>query len=329
MPGKVYAIAEHWEGRLKNISWEAVAFGQQIADVWGGQVTALLLGSGIQPLAEELRQGDLAGVLVAEHQKLKPYNPDAYVAALRQIVQEDRPGYVVMAHSYRTIDFGPKLAAAFRKPLLANCVGLGPAEGGLRFLRPVFHNKLNAAVHLASDPPHFVSLQAGAVAADKARRGCPVPVVNRQVSLEQVEIRRKQVEIVEAVKGRVDLGKARIIVGVGRGIKNQESLKLVEDLALALGAEIGASRPIVDNEWLSRDRQIGSSGQTVTPRLYIACGISGAIQHLVGMQNSECIVAINKDPNAPIFSVATYGIVGDLFEVVPALAKKLREEQSE
>jgi len=229
-----------------------------------------------------------------------------------------------MGHVYQNIDLAPKLAARLKTGLVTDCVELRQEEGELLFTRQMFRNKLNADIAVHSDRPWIATIQAGAYPVDNLEKGSAV-VVSRNVDLSAVQFQRKSLETLEMTKKRVDLSQAEVIVGIGRGVKKQENMAIIEELAQVLGAEIGASRPVVDNEWLGRDRQIGSSGQTVSPKLYIAAGISGAIQHVVGIKNSGCIVAINSDQNAPIFNVATYGIVGDLVEIIPALTKKLQE----
>jgi len=326
MPDKIYVVLDHNQGKLRNASLEALAMGQQLATQTGKEVHAVLLGGDVSALAQHAAQFQLSSVISVQNERLAEYDPDYTTAALSQVLASGQPQIVLFAHTYQNIDLLPKLAAALRKPLITECVGFRNDTGRLVFVRPMFRNKLNADVGVQSDYPWLISVQAGAFSADNLVKG-NAPSVSEAVDLASIQSKRKTVETVQAAKGKVDLTRAEIIVGVGRGIRKPENLQIVKELAEVLRGEVGASRPVVDNEWLERERQIGSSGQTVNPKLYIACGISGAIQHLVGMKNSGCIVAINTDANAPIFNIATYGIVGDLTEIVPALTKKIREEK--
>ena len=325
MPGKIYVLIDHGQGKIRGGSWEALALGQQMALGTGKTLQAVILGRDTAELADQVASKRVDRVIAAQHDRLAEYDPDAYSAALHQILLADIPDLLLMAHIYQNIDLAPKLAAALGRGLVTDCIGYRLNDGQLVFVRQMFRNKLNADIRIHSDPPWIVTLQAGAVSSDELEEGSGT-IEGRSVDLSSVPQRRVQLEAIQAMKGKVDLNKAEVIVGVGRGIKKAENLKIIEDLAQALNAEIGASRPVVDNDWMERERQIGSSGQTVSPKLYIGCGISGAIQHVVGMKGADCIVAINTDANAPIFNIATYGIVGDLFEIVPALTKKLREE---
>jgi electron transfer flavoprotein alpha subunit len=247
-----------------------------------------------------------------------PYTADAYTAAVEELVRKVTPQLVVFGHTYQTRDYAPKLAARFGSVLIGDVIAARPPV----FVRQMFQGKFNADVRLTGDGPHFVSIQAGAWRADAASARVetfsPTSVTSRQVA---------EPPFREAARA-VDLTAADIIVSVGRGIKEKENILVVEALAQALGAELAASRPICDAGWLPMDRQVGSSGQTVSPKVYIAVGISGAIQHLVGMKGAKTVVAINKDPDAPIFEVAHYGIVGDLFEVVPALVEEIKKTKA-
>ncbi|MEE8587291.1 MAG: electron transfer flavoprotein subunit alpha/FixB family protein [Acidobacteriota bacterium] len=324
MSGKIYVLIDHGQGKIRGGSWEALAFGQQMASETGKTLHAVILGRDAA-LAGQIASKRVDSVIAAQHDRLAEYDPDAFSAALQQILMADIPDLLLMAHIYQNIDLAPKLAAALGRGLVTDCIGYRLNDGQLVFVRQMFRSKLNADIRVRSEPPWIVTLQAGAISSDELEEGSGT-IEGRSVDLSSVPQRRVQLEAIQAMKGKVDLNKAEVIVGVGRGIKKAENLKIIEDLAQALNAEIGASRPVVDNDWMERERQIGSSGQTVSPKLYIGCGISGAIQHVVGMKSANCIVAINTDANAPIFNIATYGIVGDLFEIVPALTKKLREE---
>jgi len=318
----ILVIAEQREGTLNRASWEAIAAAQQA----GGPVKVALLGSGIDVLAGELAAAEAQEVLAVEGEALGAYTADGYVTALAALIGQEQPERVFFAHTYQTRDFAPALAARLERALITDVTAIKADSGAPVYVRPVFQGKLNADVTAEGPAPHLVTIQIGAYRADGVRRGAAAaPVRKAEVAADASAIRQKPEEPFKEAKQAVDLSQAERIVAVGRGIKGQEHLKLVEDLAAALGAEIAASRPICDAGWLPMDRQIGSSGQTVAPKLYIALGISGAIQHLVGMKGARTIVAINKDAEAPIFEIADFGIAGDLFEVVPAMIAELKK----
>jgi electron transfer flavoprotein alpha subunit len=278
---------------------------------------------GASSLANEIAVYDLEKVISAEHDQLTDYTPDAYADALEKVIRATNPSYVIMSHTYLARDFAPKVAARFQKGLIGDCIRMNVDGGKATFTRRIFLGKLDADVVSEGEPPTFVTFQSGAFRGDQASKGSGAPVESMKV--EVGEVRMKPEAPFQEAKQAVDLSKADIIVAVGRGIKSKDNLALAEKLAEALGGDLAASRPICDAEWLPIDRQIGSSGQTVAPKLYVAIGISGAIQHLVGMKNSQTIVAINKDPEAPIFDIADYGIVGDLFEAVPVLTEEIKK----
>jgi len=304
------------------ISWETLAAGQQLARELQLPVSAAVLGQGIDALAAELAQKQLEHVYLVEHELLTNYTPDTYAAAVRQLIEKIQPRVVIFPHTYQVRDFLPKLATAMDRVAVSDVVAHRVEEGKLVLVRQLFQGKLNVDVSFAGDPPYLASLQAGAYRADKIDAGS-APV--EKFAPELTPSRIKPLELFREAARAVDLTAAEIIVSVGRGIKEAENIPIVQKLADALGAELAASRPICDSGWLPMERQVGSSGQTVAPKMYLAVGISGAIQHLVGMKGSKTIVAINKDANAPIFEVADYGIVGDLFQVVPALVEEIQK----
>ncbi|MDQ3804434.1 MAG: electron transfer flavoprotein subunit alpha/FixB family protein [Acidobacteriota bacterium] len=322
MSNGILVFVEHREGVVNKTSFEAVAAAQQLGAALGQQVTAVVLGTDATP-ANEVAGYNVARVVSAESAKLDVYTPDAYADAMEQVVRAASPQFVIMPHTYLVRDYAPKLAARFGKGLISDCVRARAEGGGVTFTRRIFLGKLDADVVAEGEPPVFATFQSGAYRPDQAEKGGGAPVESMPVEVGEVRMRPEPP--FQEVKGAVDLSKAEVIVAVGRGIKSQENLALAERLAEALGGEIAASRPICDAGWLPIDRQIGSSGQTVAPKLYVALGISGAIQHLVGMKNASTIVAVNKDPEAPIFDIADYGIVGDLFEVVPALTEEVKK----
>jgi electron transfer flavoprotein alpha subunit len=265
-------------------------------------------------------------VTVVDSPALAEYTADGYVIALKALIGQLSPDLVFLPHTYQARDFAPALASRLSRPLVTDVIGLRAQDGGLVYTRPVFQGKLSADVAASGPAPHLVTFQIGAFRADAAKRGASAAAVNTaSVNVDASAIRQKPEAPFKEAKQAVDLSQAERIVAIGRGIKGQEHIAIAQQLAQALGAELAASRPICDAGWLPMDRQIGSSGQTVAPRLYVALGISGAIQHLVGMKGSRTIVAINKDADAPIFEVADYGIAGDLFEVVPALIAELNK----
>ena len=324
----ILVVAEQREGKLNRASWEAIAAAQQI----GGELKIALLGSGVDGVASELAAAEVAEVVVVDAPALEHYTSDGHVMALAGLIAQESPSLVLLPHTYQTRDFAPALAARLQRALITDVTTLKFPEGASRtahpaslvFGRPVFQGKMSAEVSAEGPAPHFITCQIGAFRADAVKRGGSAAAVRKvPVEVDASKIRQKPEAPFKEAKQAVDLSQAERIVAVGRGIKGQEHLKLVEQLAQALGAEIAASRPICDAGWLPMDRQIGSSGQTVAPKLYLALGISGAIQHLVGMKGARTIVAINKDPEAPIFEIANYGIEGDLFEVVPAMIAEL------
>jgi electron transfer flavoprotein alpha subunit len=321
----ILVIAEQKDGTLNRASWEAIAAGQQL----GGGATPVkvaIFGQGVSAPAAELAQAAVAEVITVEHDALAAYTPDAFVQAAADLVAQTAPAHVILAHTYQTRDFAPALAARLDRALVTDVIALRDAGGRPLFARPVFQGKLVADVALEGPSPHLVTVQIGAFRADAVEKGsAPAPLAAASVTIDPAAVRQKPEPPFQEAKQAVDLSQAERIIAVGRGIKAQEHIAVAEQLAAAFGAELAASRPICDNGWLPMERQIGSSGQTVAPKLYIAVGISGAIQHLVGMKGSRTIVAINKDAEAPIFEVADYGIAGDLFEVAPALIAELKK----
>jgi electron transfer flavoprotein alpha subunit len=318
----IVVIAEQREGKLNRATWETIAAAQQ----GGDPITVVVLGRSVASVAGELAAADVKEIVALEAAALEPYTPDGYVAALAAVIGELSPSLLLLPHTYQTRDFAPALAARLQCAIVTDCVSIKRDGGGLVFVRPMFQGKLSADVVPEGPAPHIVTIQIGAYRGDSAKRGASAaPVRTAAAKVEASAIRQKPEAPFKEAKQAVDLSQAERIVAVGRGIKGQEHIALAEKLAKALGAEVAASRPICDSGWLPMDRQIGSSGQTVAPKLYFALGISGAIQHVVGMKGSRTIAAINKDAEAPIFEVADYGIVGDLFEVVPAMIAELEK----
>jgi electron transfer flavoprotein alpha subunit len=318
----IVVVAEQREGKLNRATWETLAAAQQA----GGPITVVVPGALVAGIAGELAAADVKEILALESPALEPYTPDGYVAALAGSIGELAPALVLLPHTYQTRDFAPALAARLERAIVTDCVAIKGDGSSRTYVRPMFQGKLSADVAAEGPAPHLVTIQIGAYRADAATRGASAaPVRTVAAKVDAAAIRQKPEAPFKEAKQAVDLSQAERIVAVGRGIKGQEHIALAEKLAKALGAEVAASRPICDSGWLPMDRQIGSSGQTVAPKLYFALGISGAIQHVVGMKGSRTIAAVNKDAEAPIFEVADYGIVGDLFEFVPAMIAELEK----
>ena len=317
----VLLVLEQSGGRIRRASWEALAAARQLGPA--ENITAVVIGAQTETLAAEAAARPVGKVIRVEHPLLAQYTADGFCAALHQLLQnQDATKWVVFSHTYQVRDYAPALACRMGQVLIGDVVGI---EEGPRFLRQLMQGRLNGTYRASGDGPCFISVQAGAFRADElAAQPAAAPITTFTPAIDAAQIRTRPGEPFRGSEQTVDLGSAQRIVSVGRGIKEAQNLPIVQELAAALGAELAASRPICDNGWLPMERQVGSSGQTVAPKLYLAVGISGAIQHLVGMKGSQCIVAINKDPDAPIFEVADYGIVGDLFEVVPALTEAVK-----
>ena len=313
----ILVVAEQRDGALNRATWEAIAAAQT-----AGPVKVAVLGAAVDAVAGELAAADVSEIITVADPALKDYTADGFVQALQALVGTEKPDRVFLPHTYQTRDFAPALAARLQRPLVTDVVALK----GSTYVRPVFQGKLQADVTIEGHAPHLVTFQIGAFRADSVKKGgAPATVRSAPVSIDPSKIRQKPEAPFKEAKQAVDLSQAERIVAVGRGIKGQEHIRVAQQLAQAMGAELAASRPICDAGWLPMDRQIGSSGQTVAPKLYVALGISGAIQHLVGMKGARTIVAINKDPEAPIFEIADYGIAGDLFDIVPAMVAELNK----
>ncbi len=351
----ILVFIEHKNCVLNKTSLEAITAAQAIGKDLGLKVSAVIPCDKDCALAQEIAQYDLEKVIVAKNEKLGTYTPDGYADAWEQVIKAQNPQYVVMSHTYQVRDFAPKVAARLGREVVGDCIryrttpsattrsaeaaSTPPQTGGepnpsahsqtggerLVLTRRIFLGKLDADVTIGGEAPYFVTFQSGAFRGDAAAKGsAAVEVMDVTVG----DLRMTPEEPFQEAKASIDLTKSQIIVAVGRGIKSQENIALAQQLADALGADLAASRPICDSEWLPIDRQIGSSGQTVAPKVYIALGISGAIQHIVGMKNANTIIAVNKDSEAPIFDIADYGIVGDLFEAVPVMIEAIKKAKS-
>jgi len=324
---KILVVTEQRQGKWNNTSFETLVAAQRIAEAASGTVSAVVIGKGVSSLAEELAAKNLVEVLLVDNDLLENYTPDGYAVALKQVIEAAKPDLVLFPHTYQVRDFAPKLAAMLGKGMVGDCIGFRNEGGKLVFIRQMFQGKTAADVTFTGAAPWFASFQSGAFRADllAPRASGRAPVNPAKVELSANDIRTKPLELFKEAKSAVDLTQAPLIVAVGRGIKAPENIAQAEALAKVIGGELAASRPICDEGWLPMERQIGSSGQTVAPKLYLALGISGAIQHVVGMKGSRTVVAVNKDQNAPIFEIADYGVVADIFEIMPALSEELQK----
>jgi electron transfer flavoprotein alpha subunit len=327
MSNTILVVAEQREGKLNRVSLETITAAQAISAPTGWPVEAAVVGNGVGAIALEIARTAVQKVYDIESPQLQAYTPDAYAHALRQVIAAQQPRLVLMPHTYQVRDFAPKLATQLGRSLICDATGFKLADGRLVLVRQMFQGKFSADVEFAGDPPYFATFQAGAFRGDQAQPGA-APVETIAAEVPQNVIRNRPEEVFKEAKQAVDLSQAAIIVAVGRGIKEQKNLELIQQLASALGGEVGASRPVCDSGWLPMDRQVGSSGQTVAPKLYLAIGISGAIQHTVGMKGSRTVVAINKDAEAPIFEVADYAVVGNLFDIVPPLIEEVKKAKA-
>ena len=322
----ILVFIEHKDCQLNKASLEAIASAQAIAKDLNLKIAAVIPCDKDCALAAEIAQYDIEKVIVAKSPHLNIYTPDAYADAWTQVIKETNAQFVIMAHTYQVRDFAPKVAARFGKEIVGDCIRYKHEGGKIIFTRRIFLGKLDADVAVEGDAPYFATFQSGAYRGDQSTRGGAAQI--ETINVEVKEPRMKPEEPFQEVKASVDLTKSGIIVAIGRGIKSQENIAKAQELADILGADLAASRPICDAEWLPIDRQIGSSGQTVAPKVYIALGISGAIQHTVGMKNAGTIIAINKDAEAPIFDIADYGIVGDIFDAMPVLMEEIKKAKA-
>jgi electron transfer flavoprotein alpha subunit len=324
MADTILVVVEQREGKLNRVSMETLTGAQTLAAETGWTLEAAVVGNGVSGIANEVAKTKVTKVYDVESSKLEPYTPDGFVAALKQFIAQKQPKLVLMPHTYQVRDFAPKLAATLNRALISDAVGYKYEGGKLLFTRQMFQGKFAADVSFVGDGPYFATFQNGAFRGDQVQQGdaaAPVETVNVEVA----DVRNKPEAPFKEAKQAVDLTQAEIIVAVGRGIKEQKNIEIAKQLAEALGGEIAASRPICDSGWLPMDRQVGSSGQTVAPKLYLALGISGAIQHVVGMKGARTIIAINKDSEAPIFEIADIAVVGNLFDIVPPLVEEVKK----
>lgn len=320
---EIVVVAEHRKGELRDVTWEMLSKGRQLAEGMGADLEVALLGKGVSGLAEALKP-KAKRVFVAEDPRLDAFNAETYKKVLTQLITERKPFLTLVGHTAMGMDLAPRLAAHLKMPLASDCIGIEPKDETLSLTRQVYGGKVNAEVSFAKKGPYMITVRPGAfpVVEKEPLAGEIVPIPS---PLTDEGLARRFIQYVEAAAGGVDITQADILIAVGRGIKEADNIPVVKELADAVGGALACSRPVVDKKWLPKGCQVGTSGKTVKPKVYIAVGISGAFQHIAGMKGAGTIIAINKDPKAPIFSVAHYGIVGDLFKIVPVIKDKIKE----
>jgi len=321
----VWTVAEQREGEIRKITYEVISEGRRLADALGQSLTVVLLGNGIKDKAAALAQYGADRVLVAEDQRLETYTTDAYTAVIGQLVKAEEPAILLMGASVQGKDLSSRLAARLDVAVAQDCTAFAVEDGNLVATRPIYAGKAYAQVTFEQSWPQMATARPNVMSVNEPDASRTAEVVDAQFQLDDAELKTKVVEAIKDASGKIDLTEADKIVSGGRGMKGPENYAILEELAQLIGASVGASRSAVDAGWRSHTDQVGQTGKVVSPNLYIACGISGAIQHLAGMGTSKVIVAINKDPDAPIFQKADYGVVGDLFDVVPALTEEIKK----
>ncbi len=320
---KIIALAEHRQGELRDITWEILSKGRQLAEGMGAEIEVALLGKGVKKLAEALKP-KANRVLLIEDDRLEAFNSETYQKVLTQLITERKPFLTLVGHTAMGMDIAPALAVQLKMPLATDCIGIDVAGETFGLTRQLYGGKVNAAVSFSKNGPYMITLRSGAFPVVEMEP-FPGEIVSIPSPLTDEGLVKRFLQYVEAAVGEVDITQADILVSVGRGIKEAENIPLVKELADLLGGALSCSRPVVDKKWLPKDRQVGTSGKTVKPKVYIAIGISGAFQHIAGMKGAGTVIAINKDPKAPIFGVASYGIVADLFKFVPVLKEKVKK----
>ena len=319
----ILIVLEESNGQIHRMGLESIAAGQRLSDEMGLTAGALVLGGNADGLADQASKYQLGEVLKVNDALLESYSADGYSEAVKQIIDQENPTYVLFGHTYQVRDYVPRLSAKLNKPFLVDNISIRVENGQPIFTKQMFNAKLSADVEANGSGPFLVSFQSAAFSMDAVAAGS-ASIRESTVQLDTAMIRTKSEPPFQEEAGGVDLTSADIIVSIGRGIGKEENIPLAVELSKALGGELAASRPVVDSGWLPSAHQIGSSGQSVSPKLYLALGISGAIQHVVGMKGSKNIVTINKDPDAPIFEISDYGVVGDILEIIPKLTEAIQ-----
>ena len=320
--GDILALVEHRRGEIRDATYEVMTCGRKLAEERGSKLTAVLLGSGTAEMVANLKP-HAHRILVIDDPAYKDFNNEFYQAALADIINREQPFITLIGHTAYGIELTPALGAHLDIPFTTDCIGLEVSDARPVAVRQVYDGKLNERVSFREGPSYLVSMRAGATSAEEGNMEAEVVTVEAAAPPDPAHLRF--IDYIEAVTGDIDITKAEIVVGVGRGIKEEKNIPLVEEFAEAVGGVVACSRPVADAEWLPKDRLVGSSGKTIKPKLYVAIGISGSFQHLTGMKNADTIIAINKDPEAPIFNEADYGIVDDLFKVLPVLNNTIAE----
>ncbi|MCK4652839.1 MAG: electron transfer flavoprotein subunit alpha/FixB family protein [Candidatus Cloacimonetes bacterium] len=318
---EIYTLIEHRQGEIRDISFELLNCGRKLAEKTNSNLTALILGHNTEKLVVKIKS-QAHRILVIDSEVFKDFNSESYQLALSDLIKKGNPFITLMGHTAFGMDLCPALATQLEIPFTTDCLNIDVVNNKIMVTRQVYDGKLNAKVAVRDNPSYLFTVRAGCFLAEES--DLKTEIANIDTSVTEPDY-RKFVEYIEAPTGDVDVTKSDVVVGIGRGIKEQENLAMVEEFADSIGGVVACSRPIVDADWLPKDRQVGSSGKTIKPKLYIAIGISGAFQHVSGMKGAETIIAINKDPNAPIFNEADYGIVDDLFKVLPVLKEKVME----
>jgi len=321
----VMVIAEQRDGEFRKVSFEVVSEGKRLAEKMGQKVTAVLIGHNIKEKAATLGHYGADKVIVADDPRLGAYTSDAYAAVISDIVKANDPAVLILGASVQGKDLAARLSARLGVGMAQDCTAISVENGGLAAVRPIYAGKAYAKVGFSDKQPHMATARPNVMAVNEPDSSKSPEIVDAGVALDDSRLKAKVVDVIRDASGKVDLTEADKIVSGGRGMKGPENYKILEDLAAAIGASVGASRSAVDAGWRPHADQVGQTGKVVSPNLYIACGISGAIQHLAGMSTSKLIVAINKDPDAPIFQKADYGVVDDLFKVVPALTEEVKK----
>ncbi len=319
--GNILVVAEHRQGVLRDISFEMMAIAPKIAEQMGGEVIVLLIGSGMDEMAKKMSEYGVK-VMVIDDPLFEYFNAEKYQKILSALIDDLKPAVLMTGQTAQGVDFMPALAVEKKLPLVAEAIDLNYEDSTLKATRQIYSGKVNATLAFKPADTYLVTIRESAVEAPEPSASGSVEKLDSPLK-EDISY-RKFVEYIEAEVGDVDITQSDILVSVGRGLKEDKNLPVIEELAQAIKADISGSRAATDAGWIPHDRQVGTSGKTVKPKLYVAMGISGAFQHLAGMKGAKTIVAINKDPEAPIFAVADYAIVDDMFKVVPALTEKLK-----
>lgn len=321
---EIFVLAEHRQGQIRDVTYEMLTKAREIAEKTNMELTVILLGKEVKEKAKVLTEY-AKKVLVVEDAKLENFNSDAYQKVLTNLIKENKPTLTMIGHTSYGIELAPRLAAALSIPLATDCIDLTFEDDTLTVTRQMYGGKVNVKATIRKAESYMVTVRQAAFTVKKPATPINGEIIEKPSPLTLEVTAKRFIQYILPPPGGVDITAAEKLVGIGRGIKDQSNIPLIEDFAKSIGAVLACSRPIVDKGWLPSDRQVGSSGKTVKPKLYIAVGISGAFQHVLGMKNSDLIIAINKDPNAPIFSFADYGVVEDLFKIVPTLKNKIYE----